>query len=139
MDPHHRVTAGHRSVTRTARLLWGALLCWAGAILFLSSLTPQQLPEAAFLFWDKVNHFAAYAVGGFLAASALRVSRRRAKTATVLLLAVMLVAAFGALDEAVQTLTPGRSGADIGDWVADVLGATAGALLSLPWLPRLLR
>ncbi len=91
------------------------------------------------MFWDKINHFVAYAAGGWLAASALRVSRPDAKTATLLVLAVVLVAAFGALDEAVQTLTPGRSGADVDDWAADVLGATAGALLSLPTLPRLLR
>jgi VanZ family protein len=94
-----------------ARLLWGALILWACVILFVSSLTPQELPEAAFLFWDKVNHFVAYAAGGWLAASALRASGP-------------------------QTLTPGRSGGDVDDWVADVLGASAGALLTLPTLPR---
>lgn len=122
-----------------SRLLWAALAVWACAILALSSLTPQELPEAAFLFWDKVNHFLAYAVGGWLAACALRVSKPRARTTKLLVLAVLLVAAFGVFDEAVQTLTPGRSGADVDDWVADALGATAGALLTLPTLPRLLR
>mgnify|MGYP000891450018 FL=1 len=131
---------GGRVTRRTlGRLLWAALAAWACGILVLSSLTPQELPAAAFLFWDKVNHFVAYAVGGWLAASALRVSRPRAQTVTLLLLAVLLAAAFGVLDEAVQTLTPGRSGGDAGDWLADVLGATAGALLTLPTLPRLLR
>jgi VanZ family protein len=118
------------------RLLWAALAAWACAILFLSSLTPQELPEAAFLFWDKANHFVAYAVGGWLAASALRVSKPHAPTTRLLILAILLIAAFGALDEAVQTFTPGRSGADVDDWVADVLGATAGALLTLPTLRR---
>jgi VanZ family protein len=53
--------------------------------------------------------------------------------------AVILVAVFGGLDEALQTLTPGRSGGDLDDWVADALGAAAGALLTLPTLSRLYR
>ncbi len=124
---------------RLARLLWAALLCWACVILFLSSLTPQELPDAAFMFWDKVNHVVAFTLGGWLAAAALTVTRPRAGRAMLLLLAVLLVAALGVVDEALQTLTPGRTGGDVGDWVADVLGATAGALLTLPTLPRLLR
>ena len=124
--------------TRLAGLLWVAWLSWAGAILWLSSLTPKELPEAAFLFWDKMNHFLAYAVGGWLAAAALRASRPRTPVARVLLAAVLLIAAFGILDEAFQTLTPGRTGGDVDDWVADVLGA-AGAALTLPMLPRLTR
>lgn len=119
-------------------MLWAALLCWACTILFLSSLAPEELPDAAFMFWDKVNHFAAFTLGGWLAAAALTVTRPRAGRATLLLMAVLLVGAFGFIDEAVQTLTPGRSGGDVGDWAADALGATAGALLTLPTLPRLL-
>ena len=130
-----------RTLTRRTlgRLLWFALVCWAGIILWLSSLTPQELPDAAFMFWDKANHFAAFVFGGWLAAAALRVSRPGAPLKNLLLLAVLLVAAFGALDEAVQTLTPGRTGGDLDDWLADLFGATAGALLTVPTLPRLLR
>jgi hypothetical protein len=58
-----------------AGLMWLALLCWACGILVLSSLTPQELPDAAFLFWDKAHHVVAYALGGWLAANALRVAR----------------------------------------------------------------
>ena len=125
-----------------AGLLWLALLCWAWGILVLSSLTPQELPDAAFLFWDKANHFLAYALGGWLAASALRVSRPAARITGAAILAVIAVAAFGALDELLQTFTPGRSGGDIFDWTADLLGAVAGAVVSLLThgrLERLLR
>ena len=117
-------------------LIWAALVCWACVILWLSSLRPDELPEAAFLFWDKVNHFVAYAVGGWLAASALRVSRPRTGRTTVLILAVLLIATFGVLDEALQTLIPGRTGGAADDWMADVLGAAVGALLSLRRTPR---
>jgi VanZ family protein len=122
-----------------ARLLWLALLCWACGILVLSSLTPQELPEAAFLLWDKANHFLAYALGGWLAASALRVSRPAARIAGTAILAVIMIAAFGALDELLQTFTPGRSGGDIFDWTADVLGAIAGSVVSLLTHTRLER
>ena len=122
-----------------ARLLGFALLCWACGMLVLSSLTPQELPEAAFLFWDKANHFLAYTLGGWLAASALRISRPATRFATVAVVAIVAVAAFGALDELLQTFTPGRSGDDIFDWTADLLGAAAGALISLATLPRLER
>lgn len=111
--------------------LWIALLCWAVGVLWLSSLTPQEMPDAAFLFMDKINHFVAYAVGGWLAASALRLSRPLSGVPGSIALAVMMVAGFGVADEAVQAFTPGRTGGDLYDWVADLLGAAAGALLSL--------
>lgn len=110
--------------------LWLALLCWAAVILVLSSLSPEELPDAAFVFWDKLNHFGAFVVGGWLAASALRTSRPGAAGNRVVVQAIVLVAAFGALDEALQTLIPGRVGADVFDWTADLLGATTGAVMS---------
>lgn len=110
--------------------LWSALACWAAGILWLSSLTPQELPAAAFVVSDKINHFIAFAAGGWLAASALKISRPQARTALHILVAVALIAAFGALDEALQKFTPGRTGGDLYDWIADFLGASAGALFS---------
>ncbi|MBJ7258026.1 MAG: VanZ family protein [Chthoniobacterales bacterium] len=114
-----------------AFLLWTGLACWAGGILWLSSLTPGELPDAAFLVSDKINHFAAFAAGGWLAAGALRASSPRAGAVRQVLLAIALLAAFGALDEAMQTFTPGRTGGDLYDWIADFLGAASGALLNL--------
>lgn len=115
-----------------ARILWFTLLGWACGILWLSSLEPQQLPDAAFLLSDKIIHFIAYALGGWLAASALRMSRPLAAIASRIVLAIVIVAAFGALDESVQTFTPGRTGRDINDWIANFLGAVGGALLIIP-------
>ena len=119
--------------------LWLALLTWAGGILWLSSLTPDKLPSAAFLTWDKFNHFVAFTVGGWLAASAWRLSRPELSVTSALALAVAAVAAFGAFDESLQLLTPGRTGADPDDWIADFLGAIAGALLTLVTHARLER
>ena len=122
-----------------AVLLWAVLLVWAAAILWLSSLTRQELPDTAFLFSDKFNHFVAFAVGGWLAASALRISRRQGRATRQILLAILLIAAFGAFDEMLQTYTPGRQGGDLYDWIADFLGAITGALLTLVTHARLER
>ena len=122
-----------------AGILWLALLAWASGILWFSSLAPEQLPDAAFVLSDKVNHFVAFAIGGWLAASAFHVTRPRATIASRIVLAVIVVAAFGALDETLQAFTPGRTGRDIHDWIADFLGAVAGALLILAPQARLSR
>lgn len=124
---------------RLAVILYGALFCWAVTILWLSSLTPRELPDGAFLMWDKLNHVLAFAVGGWLTATALRVSRPAMPVARALVTAVVLIAAFGVLDETVQTLTPGRTGGDLRDWIADVVGAVIGALLSLSTHRRICR
>ena len=114
-----------------ASLLWFAVLGWCAGILWLSSLSPENLPRAAFLTWDKLNHFAAFAVGGWLVASALRISRPSLPVVWPSLLAIALVATFAAFDELLQLYTPGRTGADFYDWIADFLGAIAGTLFSL--------
>ncbi|MGI9125248.1 MAG: VanZ family protein [Mycobacterium sp.] len=113
-----------------AALLWVGLICWALGVLWLSSLTPQELPKAAFVLWDKADHVLAYTVGGWLAATAIRASRRGTATATWFVPAVALITVFGVLDEYVQSFTPGRSGGDRYDLVADLVGAVLGALLS---------
>ena len=115
---------------RLAMVLWGALFAWACTILWLSSLSPDELPDAAFALWDKFNHFAAFTVGGWLAGSALHTSYPRAGGRRIVVLAVLLLAAFGLFDEVLQTITPGRTGADVFDWTADVIGAVTGAVLS---------
>lgn len=102
-------------------------------------MTPQELPEAAFLFSDKFNHFVAFTVGGWLAASAQRVSRPAGAVGRQILFSILLIAAFAAFDETMQTFTPGRQGGDLYDWIADFLGAIAGALLTFRTHGRLER
>lgn len=116
-----------------------ALLAWACAIVLLSSLSPDELPDVAFVLWDKINHVIAFAIGGWLAASSLGLARPGDPPVGRIVLAVIAVAAFGAVDEGIQTFTPGRSGADLTDWIADVIGAAAGAVLSVATAARLER
>lgn len=120
-----------------AAAMWFALLCWGATILWLSSLTPDELPSAPLFGWDKLNHFVAFAAGGWLAASALQASRRGGSVRWKIIAAIVIVAVFGMVDEMRQLLTPGRSGADLYDWIADFLGAGAGAILSMLTYDRL--
>ena len=124
-----------------AGLLWSALLGWGAGILSVSSVNGEFLPSALFslTFADKFIHFIAFALGGWVAAAALRFSFPSLPVARAILTAIVLVAAFGVVDETWQTSTPGRMGGDQYDWIADFLGGIAGALLTLRTHARLER
>ena len=124
-----------------AGLLWSALLGWGAGILSVSSVNGEFLPSGLFslTFADKLIHFIAFALGGWVAAAALRFSFPSLPVARAILTAIVLVAAFGVVDETWQTSTPGRMGGDQYDWIADFLGGIAGALLTLRTHARLER
>lgn len=112
-------------------VLWTATIAWAAAILWLSSLSSSELPSVARMVSDKFSHFMAFAIGGWLAASAMRSTWPSLHFAVPVVTAILMGATFGAFDELFQLLTPGRSGADFYDWVADVLGIVTGSSLTL--------
>ena len=101
---------------------WALAAGWA-AFLFLLSSRPA-LPVDLDLGLDKVAHFFAYLVLGFLLGGAARSSRLS------LWLAVAIGWAYGVVDELHQSTVPGRF-AEVGDWFADAAGAVAGVLLFL--------
>lgn len=106
-----------------AWVLWVIVLC------VLSSLPQNKVHLPPFSNSDKVAHFFYFAAGAGLFAAFLRVLGSPAwQTFIFTLLAMAFV---GAADEFHQLYTPGRSGADIGDWTADVSGAFLGILLTL--------
>jgi VanZ family protein len=105
---------------------WGPPLLWAAAVFAFSSRpTLPQLPSV--LGWDKLQHSAAYAVGGVLIARALGRGGRAA------LLAAVLGSLYGASDEVHQLFVRNRS-SDPVDWMADTLGVLAGVGLWHLWL-----
>lgn len=104
---------------------WIALGGWAVVVAVASALPGAEVPGAGLpLGADKWGHAAAYAVLGWLAARAWSASGSRAWTAVVR--AVALAAAFGATMEWMQEFV--RRDPSVGDWAADALGATLGAL-----------
>jgi VanZ family protein len=69
--------------------------------------------------------------GSFLFATHQLLKYGRAAHAMILVATpILLFALIGALDEYHQTFTPGRSGNDPFDWLADLLGAAAGTFLA---------
>lgn len=101
----------------------------AGICVLSSMSGPQLEPAFEFIPGDKFAHFVAFALGASLLAMAIRRSFAVTWTRAVLL-AILGVSVFGAMDEWHQTFTPQRSGADVGDWVADMLGAATGAVIT---------
>lgn len=106
-------------MTRAARG-WGPAVLWAAAIFWASDQPTVPLPAARGA--DKVLHFGAYALLGFLLAHGTAASGASRGWA------VGLGWLYGASDELHQAFVPGRT-ADPADWAADALGVLAGTFL----------
>lgn len=117
------------ALVRRPAIWMAALLAWAAVLWTLSSL-PKMGPTVKVDHLDKLLHFGYFLGGGFLSAgwAALRYPQsppwKPIIAATIAALAVV-----GAIDEWHQLHTPGRSGGDPWDWLADTSGAAVGALL----------
>ena len=111
---------------RTPRVWLAALLAWAALLWVLSSISGSSQPLPVDHL-DKLAHFGYFLGGGLLFAGWRFQVRPDAKWRTILILTVLAMATIGVLDEWHQCFTPGRSGLDPGDWLADLLGGTAGA------------
>lgn len=102
---------------------WLPPLLWAGVILLGTSL-PQQAVPVQTSGIDKVLHFSIYTIFAFL------LTRQISEDTTpwrAVVGAMLISAAFAAADEWHQRFIPGRF-PEFADWVADVCGATLGAI-----------
>ena len=104
---------------------WLPPLLWAGVILLGTSL-PQDAVPVQTSGIDKILHFTIYTVFAFLLTLAITEGFRLWQA---VVLAIAFTMAFGAVDEWHQQLIPGRF-PEFNDWVADSLGAVAGALIA---------
>jgi VanZ family protein len=116
-----------------------ALLLWFAVLWSLSSV-PGRDGIAPIPHFDKFLHFSYFFIGGFLCSGG---HFRLHGTVTmawrpVVGTAVLVMAAIGWMDEWHQCYTPGRSGGDLWDWLADVSGGASGALV-LMWVHHRLR
>jgi VanZ family protein len=99
---------------------WGPALLWTG-ILFAVSSQPT-LPVDLVSGTDKLAHFAAYSVLGFLLA------RGQFHARLSVLWPLVIGSLIGGLDEIYQSTVSGRQ-MDLADWVADTLGVIAGVVV----------
>lgn len=106
-----------------------ALIGWTGLLWTLSSIEGGVGAEY-FPHFDKLQHFCYFLSGGVLFAG-WRYSRapESAVWKNIVLRTVLVMGTVGALDEVHQLFTPGRSGGDPWDWMADLAGSCAGALV----------
>jgi len=116
---------------------WRAVIAWLVMIFALSSIpnefaasAPSRIP------FDKVAHFGEYSVlAVLLVGAASRTSRSNGRLALVSIAAVVLASAYGASDEFHQRYVHGRD-PDVKDWIADTIGAAAGAGVAVAVLRR---
>ena len=95
-------------------------------MVFLSSLSGPEVEKVMpFPMWDKSLHAFSFLVGGLVLGIALRaVTDWSWRKLAVIGWTVLL--AFALADEYHQLVVPQRSGADVGDWLADAFGAALG-------------
>ena len=96
------------------------------ALIFYSSSQPDPAPALTHVVWDKGLHVVGYALLALLFARALR--REGAGWLATTTAAIVFTSLYGASDEWHQLFTPLRD-SNIGDWLADTLGAAIGALV----------
>ena len=103
-------------------LLWFAVLWLLSSFSLVGKIAPP-IPN-----FDKLEHFGYFFGGsGLLCAYLFRRNPERPNWKAIIGGVIIAIALTGCLDEYHQSFTPGRSGNDPYDWLADVLGATAGA------------
>lgn len=122
------------------RLWLVAILIWLG-ILFVLPPAPPIDPEVSQhnpAHFDKILHFTYFLAGGIALSIYLFLLKGMPNsTRNRVILSVTFLAIMGACHEFYQSFTPGRSGNDPLDWLADVLGALAGILLANRLYPLL--
>jgi VanZ family protein len=108
---------------------WRPVAAWAVLILIATTVPLTDVVMRAPVSWlDKLVHGALYLVLGWLVGRELCASGRRSVGAGML--AVAALALFSLLDEWHQRWLPGRV-ASVGDWSADIAGATIGLIVSM--------
>ena len=125
-------------------LIWFiAVLVWMRTIWFLSSIPGDKNPQLKMQL-DKLAHFLGFAGGGILIAGlfttvTLVLLRRKVRWDFIIGATAITIGLLGWYDEWHQCFTPGRSGANLADWVADFLGGIAGAVVFRRMCLRLAR
>ena len=122
-------TPGRTSVAGSAARIawvWMPALSYMAVIWWLSS-APIVLPMPSVPWRDKLVHLIEYGLLGLLVARAARLTWPLLRPGRALLLAVVLTAGWGYVDEVHQAFVPGRD-ASAFDLGADAVGAVLGVL-----------
>ena len=115
----------------TSSRFWDTMvLIWFCALFVVSSIS--RLPPGPNISnFDKFEHTAYYSLGAACFYLARKLKNPSASGVRVFVWTVVFAMAVGAFDEFHQSFTPGRSGNDPYDWLADTLGGFIGSLFGL--------
>lgn len=103
----------------------GALLLTWCVIIFAISHQPSVPMPLSFPYADKLNHFIAYGVMGWLAWNAFG---HRCRGVELFTLVIIFCSLYGVSDEYHQSFIEGRF-SEVGDWVADTAGGAVSAIV----------
>jgi VanZ family protein len=115
------------------------ILCIASSF---SVDSPKEAPKEApkIPHFDKITHFGYFFGGGIILTTWLLIKYgSKSSRITRIFLPILFFSIFGAIDEYRQTFTPGRSGNDFYDWLADLLGGSFGVIMANDFHPFLLK
>lgn len=109
------------------KLIYSLLLIYWLFILLLTSLPAGNMPNVQIN--DKVIHFIAFMLLGFLLRSALRIQGKVGFVKKYsFAVSITIISIYALLDELHQMYIPGRS-CDPKDWLADICGAFLGIII----------
>ncbi len=117
-------------VIRRPAFWLGAFLLWLTTLWALSSSSNvgPELPSIPNI--DKIAHFGFFFGGsGLLCGWLYFLNPENPNWLRIITTAICIIAFVGILDEYHQTFTPGRTGNDPFDWLADLFGATCGVIV----------
>jgi VanZ family protein len=113
---------------RTILIFWVPLVAWLLVIHNFSATPATDLPKVGIPFDDKIFHMVEYFVLGVLLIRAFDKSDFKVSLAKLAILAIIIAACYGGLDELYQRTRPDRS-CDFFDFLADSIGALAGIII----------
>lgn len=113
---------------RNPRLWLAGFLIWFVVLWVMSASSGRDTFAPPSDQNDKLAHFGYFFGGsGLLCGYLYRLRPDRPRWPTLLAFAIVFLSVIGALDEWHQSFTPGRSGNDPYDFMADVFGTVVGA------------
>jgi len=115
---------------RSPHLWLASFVLWFAVLWLLSSSSQPAGDLPPIPLNDKILHFGYFlGGGGLLSAYFYRRNPDSARWPRIVLMVTVICGLLGIVDEIHQTFTPGRSGNDPYDLLADVFGALSGSLL----------
>lgn len=129
------------TILHSPRTWFFLFVLWLTALSVASSFN-TNLPDATpkIPHFDKIAHFTYFLFGAVIFNTWLLLKHgNRSPFYVRYLIPTILFGIFGAVDEYHQTFTPGRSGNDPHDWLADILGALLGIIIANASHPLLLK